>query len=409
MYLKRKTDGKIFKVLSKQETETGTLLYNLKNTAFQLINDSSKEKLAILVSKESMLRDEFEEVWLNEGFFTKLLKKKQYNFLRQNPNLNTNIVLITKGGSHAYGTNIETSDVDIRAISYCPYIHNLGIEGLGPKYKDFEVYCDKNTDSVVYSLNKFISLCLKCNPNIIEMLGCREEDYIYLDSIGKKILENKKLFLSQYAIYSFGGYATSQLRRLENAVAHDKLTKEQKEIHISNSVNNAIYSFKDQFKKLKKKYNIRAHVGKIKNQDEKQILIDIKLKNYPMRELNGMCQQMTSIAREYDKLNHRNNKKDDEHLNKHAMHLVRLYLMCFDICEKQEINTYREKDIDLLLSIRKGLYQNEDGTFKKEFFEMIEKFDTMLNGFKSNSSLPEHPDVDAIAKLFLEIKEQKEG
>lgn len=69
----------------------------------------------------------------------------------------------------------------------------------------------------------------------------------------------------------------------------------------------------------------------------------------------------------YDKLNHRNHKKDDNHLNKHAMHLIRLYLMCLDILENGDIVTYREKDLDLLMSIRKGDYQNEDGTYENTF------------------------------------------
>ena len=50
------------------------------------------------------------------------------------------------------------------------------------------------------------------------------------------------------------------------------------------------------------------------------------------------------------------------------MHLVRLYLMCLDILEKEEITTYRANDLDLLMSIRGGKYQKEDGTFYMEFF-----------------------------------------
>lgn len=54
-----------------------------------------------------------------------------------------------------------------------------------------------------------------------------------------------------------------------------------------------------------------------------------------------MMNDMTNVLGTYEKLNHRNHKKDDNHLNKHAMHLVRLYLMCLDILEKEDIITYR--------------------------------------------------------------------
>ena len=39
-----------------------------------------------------------------------------YDFLRKEP-LGENIILLGLGGSYAYGTNIETSDIDIRGIA----------------------------------------------------------------------------------------------------------------------------------------------------------------------------------------------------------------------------------------------------------------------------------------------------
>ena len=45
------------------------------------------------------------------------LKTDEYNFIRNNPHLGNNITLLTLGGSHAYGTNIEGSDIDIRGCA----------------------------------------------------------------------------------------------------------------------------------------------------------------------------------------------------------------------------------------------------------------------------------------------------
>ena len=87
---------------------------------------------------------------------------------------------------------------------------------------------------------------------------------------------------------------------------------------------------------------------------------------------------MSNVVKDYGKLNHRNKKKDDLHLNKHAMHLVRLLIMGIEILEGKGINTYREKDREQLLEIRNGKYQKEDGSFYKEFFDMVDCLEKKL-------------------------------
>ena len=42
---------------------------------------------------------------------------EEYDFLRTNPHLKDRIMFLTLGGSYAYGTNIETSDVDVRGCA----------------------------------------------------------------------------------------------------------------------------------------------------------------------------------------------------------------------------------------------------------------------------------------------------
>lgn len=50
----------------------------------------------------------------------KLIASEEYDFLRTNPHLKDKIVFLTLGGSHAYDTNIETSDVWFRtSCEYC--------------------------------------------------------------------------------------------------------------------------------------------------------------------------------------------------------------------------------------------------------------------------------------------------
>ena len=165
---------------------------------------------------------------------------EQYDFLRTNPHLGDRIIFLTLGGSHAYGTNVETSDVDVRGCAANSQSDILGLSS-------FEQVVNKATDTTVYAFNKLIPLLLNCNPNTIEMLGCKPEHYFYLSDLGKEMIENRHLFLSQRAVSSFGGYANQQLRRLENAIARDALPQARREEHIMQSMENSRAAFERKY------------------------------------------------------------------------------------------------------------------------------------------------------------------
>lgn len=46
-----------------------------------------------------------------------LIASDEYEFLKSNEHLGGRIIMLGLGGSHAYGTNIETSDLDVRGCA----------------------------------------------------------------------------------------------------------------------------------------------------------------------------------------------------------------------------------------------------------------------------------------------------
>ena len=88
------------------------------------------------------------------------------------------------------------------------------------------------------------------------------------------------------------------------------------------------------------------------------------------------------------------------------MHLVRLYLMCLDILEKEEIVTYRKADRGLLMDIRSGRYQKADHTFTAEFYDLLNDLGKRLDYAKQNTSLPEAPDLARIEAFQMEVNER---
>jgi hypothetical protein len=102
------------------------------------------------------------------------LESKEYDFLRKDRNLGNNIVLLTLGGSYAYGTNNENSDIDIRGIALNSKHSLIGVND------NFEQFVNEGTDTTVYSFNKIVKLLLNCNPNVCELLGNKPEFYFYV-------------------------------------------------------------------------------------------------------------------------------------------------------------------------------------------------------------------------------------
>ena len=326
------------------------------------------------------------------------IKAPEYDFLQTHRHLKNNLMFLVFGGSHAYGTSTPESDVDIRGCAFNSKPDLLGLS-------NFEQVVEEKTDTTVYSFKKLVGLLINCNPNTIEMLGSKPEHYIIYSPVANQLLANAKMFLSKKAAYSFGGYATQQLRRMQNALARDSYPQAEKERHILGSVKSSMMHFEDRYTKMPEGA-IRLTIGKSKREGfETEIYADINLKHYPLREFKGILADVGNVIRDYDKLNNRNKKKDDLHLNKHAMHLIRLYLMCLDILEKETICTYRENDLELLMDIRNGKFQNSDSTYMPEFFDLVTECERRMLYAAENTSLPERPDMKRIEEFVMWVNE----
>lgn len=331
--------------------------------------------------------------------YWEILRQREYGFIETNEHLGRHVMLLGLAGSYSYGTNIRTSDIDIRGIALNQKSDLIGLTR-------FEQYVDEDTDTVIYGFNKVVGLLLSCNPNTIELLGLKPEHYLYLSDIGRLLLDNRRLFLSQRAIQSFGGYADAQLRRLQNALARDTFPQTEKERHIFNSVRNAMHDFNHRYGRFENG-SLELYIDKAVNPElETEIFVNASMTHYPLRDYCGMWNTMANVIRDYEKVGKRNKKKDDLHLNKHAMHLIRLFMMALDILEKGEINTYREKEHGLLMDIRSGKYRKEDGAFHGSFYEMLSDFEKKLHYAAEHTDLPEEPDMAKVQELVMAINER---
>ncbi len=107
-------------------------------------------------------------------------------------------------GSHAYGTTVESSDIDRGGIFVMPQGFCLGLY-------DIQQTSDDRHDQVYYEVGRFVDLALKSNPNILELLAIPDDCVEYRHPLFS--LLTLDLFLSKECARTFGQYAMGQIRK----------------------------------------------------------------------------------------------------------------------------------------------------------------------------------------------------
>lgn len=139
--------------------------------------------------------------------------------------LNDNTIYVTLHGSQAYGLANEFSDVDVKGICIPPreveyhLYHRFEQVENSPALESKLSYLKnpKNPkfESTIYSLRKFFLLAAEVNPNIVELLWTDPADHFISKFPMSLIFENRELFLSNKARYTFSGYAVAQAKKIE--------------------------------------------------------------------------------------------------------------------------------------------------------------------------------------------------
>lgn len=133
------------------------------------------------------------------------------------------IIRRTVAGSNSYGTNRKPlldehgneipgsgSDYDERGI-FIP--HRKFLVGL----HKVDVFQSKEIDDIEYfSLQKFVSLALEGNPNVVEQLFVDRQHVLFEHKLGKELYDLRYEFLTKNAYGRFGSYAFAQIKRLNS-------------------------------------------------------------------------------------------------------------------------------------------------------------------------------------------------
>lgn len=236
-------------------------------------------------------------------------------------------------------------------------------------------------------------------------MGCRPEEYALVSPAGRHLLDNYRVFLSQKVIGSFGEYANQQLIRLQNALAHDRMGEAAQAKHLKEAFERTLDGAKKRYSVFPNG-SISFHIGESeKTSYDSELFADISLEHYPVRDFASLVSDLSTLSKNFSKLNNRNKKKDIPHLAKHMMHLLRLYYMLYDLLEREEIITYRAEEHDLLMEVRNGSYMTVDGLVRPEFYDILNDIKGKCNEAAKNTGLPRDPDSAKANDLAMAIHE----
>jgi uncharacterized protein len=131
-----------------------------------------------------------------------------------------NKILQIRVGSHLFGTNTPDSDLDMYGV-FMPF-PEIVYGCYSCEEVKFDIYSKDETgrntaDAIDFTLTeyrKYVRLALQNNPNIIHTLFVNQENIIYINEFGQRLLDKAELFPHKGCFDRFIKYADSQKHKM---------------------------------------------------------------------------------------------------------------------------------------------------------------------------------------------------
>lgn len=295
-------------------------------------------------------------------------------------------------GSYLYGTNIDTSDKDYLGIFMPNIEYVLGFKtceevtlNIIDKNKDGK-NTQKALDRKFYEFRKYITLAFNNNPNILETLFVNQENIIFINDIGKELLNIKHLFPYKGLKERFLGYAFAQKHKMiirkdnyfDLISGLDYLSKfDCGKTLLEILLTNNCPPF------LKIRYDGSNNISFIE-------IGDLNLMPHtPIKRVKIILEERLSKV---------GNRK--ELLTKYGydckfgMHLIRLMLEGVELLKTGELK-FPLKEAQMLKDIREGKWKIED------ILNCSQELEREIEDLTKNSKLPNKPNIEEIEKFTI--------
>ena len=125
-------------------------------------------------------------------------------------NLHDRIIYRCVVGSRAYGLDGEGSDIDRRGIYLPDADTHWSLYGAPEQLEN------EQTQECYWELQKFITLALKANPNVLECLFTPLVEFA--SPLAEELLSQRDIFLSKLIYQTYNGYVMSQFRKMQKDI-----------------------------------------------------------------------------------------------------------------------------------------------------------------------------------------------
>ncbi|MCG3203984.1 MAG: hypothetical protein KCHDKBKB_00661 [Elusimicrobia bacterium] len=207
-------------------------------------------------------------------------------------------LMLAYRGSHAHNLYVPpeekwgTDDIDTISVFAYPKQYYYTLEGYAHAKETYEVKQDA-IDEVGYELHKMFVLLSGMNPNVINTLYMRKEDYINISPVWQYVIDNRHLFVSKNLVYNcFGGYARAQLKRMNESNPYRGYMGEKRKKMVdligydSKNASHLVRLLKMGIEFL------RDGAPIVYRTEDRQELIDIKLGEYSLDQVKALAEQL---------------------------------------------------------------------------------------------------------------------
>lgn len=296
-------------------------------------------------------------------------------------------VVLAQVGSHSHGTYIPpTNPLAIDDVDYMGVIIPPPWFPLGLREWDNWTWKEGPYDVVFYSLQKFVRLLCKSNPNVLGLLWMRDEDYVWRSPMFEEFLSRRALFSCKQVYQSFTGYAGDQQKRM---TAFDKSRMAEYETY-TREIEGAGIKIEDV---LTADENKLKHLGLTMEgaQPPDDGLMDGPAYLREFRQLHRkyfsgyMGAKRKALVRQFD------------YDVKNAAHLVRLLRMGCEFLETGTLNVYRTHDAQELKDIKQGRWPLDQVQLTAE--GLVERAKRAY----ATCALPDEPATQVAEDLCVEL------